>query len=349
MIKMRMKTLALIPVFASLAVLALVDNARAGSSYTVDFGTSNFQNTPWSQSNALAQFNLPYERLNSITWSASAGAQVSNLFQNPTNFPSFVSLSGASTLTITNPAGGQPLTTLSLAPSTFTVISANSSFNVEAFDDKSSSGTISGSALTPYIGNGSLGFSISSSKGTGNPGGNPVQSLASINFTFNYSDIGLTQNDPILPTSNINGVLGFNGAPSGRWFDPTGADAYRFDMTTPGQTFTTISGFPTGFNGPVTVEDAFGTILGEFTPGQSFNFAGAGVTSFFIEGIDPSLSVGSPTGFPIQLGFSNSNASFTMTPLSASVPEPSSLVLSAIGSVLGIGFLGWKHKRTTGG
>lgn len=135
---------------------------------------------------------------------------------------------------------------------------------------------------------------------------------------------GGSQQFPILPT-----IPTFLRGPSGRWFDPPAATGFEFTMTE-GSLFTSIINFPVGIDGDnlfqVWVNDE---IFGVYSTGQSVDF-GAGVSSFRITGIDPSVDGGDPMAFPIQLGFNTPEAAFTMVP----IPEPSSVLLVAVSGAL---------------
>ncbi len=149
-------------------------------------------------------------------------------------------------------------------------------------------------------------------------------------FPFTYAQAvvrGGSQQFPILPT-----IPTFLSGPSGRWFDPPAASGFDFTMTS-GSLFTSILNFPTGIDGDnsfqVWVNDQ---LFGNFNVGESVNF-GAGVSSFRITGIDPSVDGGDPMAFPIQLEFDTPSASFTMVP----IPETSSALLAAASGVMLLG------------
>ncbi len=138
---------------------------------------------------------------------------------------------------------------------------------------------------------------------------------------------GGSQQFPILPT-----IPTFLSGPSGRWFDPPAASGFDFTMTS-ASLFTSILNFPTGIDGDnsfqVWVNDQ---LFGNFNVGESVNF-GAGVSSFRITGIDPTVDGGDPMAFPIQLEFDTPSASFTMVP----IPESSSALLAAASGVMLLG------------
>jgi hypothetical protein len=138
---------------------------------------------------------------------------------------------------------------------------------------------------------------------------------------------GAWQGNPLLPTTASGGNFGFVNAASGQWFDPPLLSGYTYQMTS-GSLFTGILGFPTGFSSPFQVFVG-GSLLGIFGPSQTVSFSafpGGGVSSFTIAGFNPVVDGANTAGFPLELGFSTANASFTMTGVAA-VPEPRSLIL----------------------
>jgi hypothetical protein len=145
---------------------------------------------------------------------------------------------------------------------------------------------------------------------------------------------GVSQQFPILPASPLTstspvatfinvtgGSVGtgtHSGEMTGGWFDPPMADGYSFAMTG-GSLFTDILNFPTGIDGDGAFHVWVGaTNLGTFEVGERVNFVellGAGVSSFRVTGINPSVDGGNSEAFPIQLAFNTTTADFTMTPL----------------------------------
>jgi hypothetical protein len=72
----------------------------------------------------------------------------------------------------------------------------------------------------------------------------------------------------------------------------------------------------------------------DITAGTAYNFASGGVQRFRIMGIDPaaSLDPANPTAFVTGLTFTDTgNVTVTQTPITASVPEPSTTILLGVG------------------
>jgi hypothetical protein len=142
--------------------------------------------------------------------------------------------------------------------------------------------------------------------------------------------------NPVLPTSTVATpggvpVFNFTGAQSGQWFDPPATSGFSYQMTS-GSLFTKILDFPAGFDSPFVVS-VDGSPVGQFGPGQSVDFtgfAGGGVSSFQVSGINPTVNSEDPMAFPLQLQFSTSTADFSMQ---AIVPEPSTLLMAIAGLV----------------
>lgn len=147
---------------------------------------------------------------------------------------------------------------------------------------------------------------------------------------------GGTQDNPLLPDSNQDGIFTFNGVPTDAWFDPPSVDSFLFTMTD-GHTFTHILDFPIGFESLFTVM-VNGNILGQFGAGQEVDFAAFGfadgVNAFTISGIDPLVDAEDPEGFPIRLRFNAPFASFTMQGFggnAAAAPEPGTIGFLSVG------------------
>jgi hypothetical protein len=117
--------------------------------------------------------------------------------------------------------------------------------------------------------------------------------------------------DPVMPEPDSPSWSLHGG--SGAIFDPELADGYIYRMTSESSLFTSILGFPNGFEGTFTVSTS-GTVLGKFQAGQVVDFViGGGVREFTVSGIAPAVDADDPTAFPLRLAFSTPTASFTMT------------------------------------
>jgi hypothetical protein len=220
----------------------------------------------------------------------------------------------------------------------------------------------SGTALTLNWSSGASSDSSNAPAGENYDNFNDVSESTTLNITItktaNYlfvgsasaAVLGSSQIFPILPTpmnstskltfptNPVDGISTFNDTPSDLWIDPPSADTFTYQMTN-GSLFTNIDDFPTGFDHPFTVT-ADGIDLGSFGPGNSVNFIsllGGGVSAFSVSGISPLADPGSPTAFPLQIGFNTSTANFTVS--ATPVPEPVSA------SLLGLASLGLLVRR----
>jgi hypothetical protein len=123
------------------------------------------------------------------------------------------------------------------------------------------------------------------------------------------------------------------------WEDPPMASGFHYAIQSD-VLFKEIANFPTGFSNLFTVS-VNGTVLGQFGPGQSVVFSdyaaqlgsfltnGTGVTQFDVTGIAPLVDSQNQQGFPLQLGFDQTNVviSMTMTPIG-----PPQLAIMAAGT-----------------
>lgn len=143
---------------------------------------------------------------------------------------------------------------------------------------------------------------------------------------------GLSQSNPLPPTTSAPGNFTFTNVNSGLWFDPPITSAIDYTLQTPGDYFTSIT-LPTGFNSDFTISSQ-GNTLGTVSGGKSFTFSNPGVTEFMISGISPSVDLQYTDAFPVQIYFSDPTGnSFNMS----AVPEPSTIALFGI-SLAGITF-----------
>jgi hypothetical protein len=156
---------------------------------------------------------------------------------------------------------------------------------------------------------------------------------------------GLTQQNPILPTSVQNGWQIFSKVPGCRWYDPY--TTYGFEFQSLEDTlFTEILDFPVGDDTEFAVTVG-NVLLGTFGPGSSVDFVsllGHGVSNFKITDINSLFGSTAETAFPIQLAFNEREGSFKMRAISAEdaekVPEPTTV----LGTLLAVGGLGTINK-----
>jgi len=156
---------------------------------------------------------------------------------------------------------------------------------------------------------------------------------------------GLTQQNPILPTSVQNGWQTFSQVPGCRWYDPY--TTYGFEFQSLEDTlFTEILDFPVGDDTEFAVTVG-NVLLGTFGPGSSVDFVsllGHGVSNFKITDINSLFGSTAETAFPIQLAFNEREGSFKMRAISAEdaekVPEPTTV----LGTLLAVGGLGTIKK-----
>jgi hypothetical protein len=128
----------------------------------------------------------------------------------------------------------------------------------------------------------------------------------------------------------------------GGYFDPSGANAYTYE-TLNGALFTTVEGFPSCFSSPVDITSG-GIDYGLFSPGQSLTFPGAGVSSFTISGINPTVDGSNPIAYPIEIALNQDDAqveAIAFNQTTSSTPEPAPIGLCAAGVIL----LGIKLRR----
>lgn len=303
-------------------LLAVVGKV-AGAVVTVMGGMSGLSSAPLSFNGTIPGFFQPYTRLTSIDYAVSGAAEVTANASNTTGFNEIVNINGGLTINIQDPGGSGTLTSLFLFPHESSVLTPFSSLALSGIDSQMVSGSIA-TNLGQYNHSGPLPFKITSAMGSGSVSGasshsSPqLQGLASLTFNYNVIPIGLTQADPILPASIVFNVLHFSAVPSGRWFDPPTTSAFRYDITSPGDSFTDILAFPTGFTTDVGVL-VNGTEVGRFGSGDSVHLP-AGTRSFTVFDLNPAVSQGSGTAFPLKLGFNRDGIDFSMTPVQ--VPEP---------------------------
>lgn len=247
-------------------------------------------------------------------------------------------------INITQP-GGDLLTTLNISNNGSAAVIYNQSQSILAGSSTNLLGTLASGAFPAYIGSGSVTFTVAAPAAsffvTGATYGVSSEYCwgdVTLTLTYSFTSFGLTQQIPIPPTSTNSSNSVFTAVPSGDWFGFAPTPTVQFNMTTPGAVFTGIAGFPTNFSTPFTVSTN-GTGLGQFSPGQTLSFS-PGVRSFTVSNLS--------AGYPLELAFTPTNASFTMTPV---VPPPAVVVWgdayaptpTNLQSVAAIG-TGWYHS-----
>lgn len=319
----------------SFVVVGIMATSSVADVLTVGDDTGGFRTTPWNDLLSIPRFNVGFARLDSVSWHAVGAISARASVRNNSSSSIFPSINANSTVSFDKPSGSD-LVNLPVFGSGSSIVFPNSSSSLFAFGDTPADGTIPNFELSQYIGPGSLAFPVSATMGSvsvsqGTVLSRSLTALASLSLTYNYTPIGLTQSDPILPSSSAMNAFSFSGVPSGRWFDPIGADGFLYEMTSPGDTFTSILDFPMGFDAPFFVR-AGAQFLGTFEPGESVVFPTGGVRSFTVYGLAPDVDSSNPRAFPLQLAFNRDGVGFRMTP----VPEPSILALMSL-VVAGVG------------
>jgi hypothetical protein len=298
---------------------------------------------PWTNTLQMPQFSQPFARLDSISYSLLGEATEYVNVHNGGSGNEYVTAIETNYINILQP-DGSVLSSLNFSNVGIAVVLGNQSKSILVGSSTNLSGALAAGAFPAYIGSGSVTFTAAApaahffvSGATYGVSAEYCWGDVTLTLTYSFTPLGLTQQTPILPTStNINNSV-FTAVPSGDWFGFAPSPAVRFDMTTPGAAFTGILGFPTNFSTPFTVSTN-GISLGQFSPGQTLSF-GPGVQSFTISN--------SSAGYPLELAFTPTNASFTMTPIvplqavvvwgNAYAPTPTNLQsVAAIGT-------GWYH------
>lgn len=288
---------------------------------TVGDDTGGYASLSWDQPLCVSGYVVPpYARLSGIDYRISGSNEVTASVRNNSSFQTSVSINGNGTTTFSRAGGTGTLGILRLFPFGSTTVGPMRSGTVTGFGNDALSGSIPASEFGAFAGPGQVCFQVMA-RGNNPPtvsGAVVVNSsnhlaLAGIQITYTFQPIGLSQGDPILPSSTQNGVFTFSQVPSGRWFDPNPASAFRFDMVSAGDSFTRVVDFPTGHGGDFGVF-VDGSPIGRFAPTQAADLP-VGVRSFVVQGISPMVSQGDPRAFPIQLAFNRDGVTFTMRPL----------------------------------
>lgn len=155
-----------------------------------------------------------------------------------------------------------------------------------------------------------------------------------------YGTFGNTANNPVLPNSGANGFFRFFNVTSGQFMDPPIADGFEYTMTS-ASNFTKI-GLPEGYGSNFTVIVGGNPVATGLGGGDAYTFAGPGVPSFSLIGLNPDVDAANPNAFPLYMEFDTPTASFDMSAIA--VPEPSTFVLAVLGLV-GVGVWGRRRSR----
>jgi len=152
-----------------------------------------------------------------------------------------------------------------------------------------------------------------------------------------YGTYGNTPGNPVLPNSGGNGFFRFFNVASGQFMDPPIADGFEYQMTS-ASLFTKI-GLPEGYGSNFTVIVGGNPVATGLIGGDAYIFAGPGVSSFQLIGLNPDVDAALPNAFPLYMEFDTPTASFDMSAIV--VPEPSTYALALLGLVsLGI----WRRR-----
>jgi hypothetical protein len=154
-----------------------------------------------------------------------------------------------------------------------------------------------------------------------------------------YGTFGNTAGNPVLPNSGANGFFRFFNVASGQFMDPPIADGFEYTMTS-ASNFTKI-GLPEGYGNNFTVIVGGNPVATGLGGGDAYVFAGPGVPSFSLIGLNPDVDAGNPDAFPLYMEFDTPTASFDMSAIA--VPEPSTFVLAILGLV---GACVWGRRRS---
>jgi PEP-CTERM motif-containing protein len=155
-----------------------------------------------------------------------------------------------------------------------------------------------------------------------------------------------------LPSIDHTGVYHFNvgsvGPGSVTFIDPKVAIGYDYAIGHGDPNFASVI-LPNVGGGHFELSFLQGghTVMDPVNAGVQFFFLGGGVSAFEVTGINPSahLDPGNALAFVTGLTFvTNGSFTGTMTPLTASVPEPSTWTMMLIGFA-GVGFAAYRRTR----
>jgi hypothetical protein len=154
-----------------------------------------------------------------------------------------------------------------------------------------------------------------------------------------------------IPMVDSSGVFHFNMSVSAgvtTYIDPEIATGYIYAIGAGNPDFASVT-LPILPNqtDPYEIEWDGGLETAFVSGGQVFDFTGAGVSNFEVNGIDLAngLSPTNPTAFVTALTFEGAGMfTGTMTPISVNIPEPSTWAMMLFGFV-GLGFVGYRRAK----
>ena len=173
-------------------------------------------------------------------------------------------------------------------------------------------------------------------------------SRAVFDYTVSLTAPAVPINIPMIDSS---GVFHFNMAVTAgttTYIDPTIATGYIYQIGAGNPDFASVT-LPIlpEQKSPYEIAWDGGLDTAFVSGGKTFDFTGGGVSEFDVTGIDVAngLSPTDPTAFVTALTFEGTgNFTGTMTPITVSVPEPSTWGLMLLGFA-GVGFVGYRRAR----
>src|ERR1043166_7014332 len=89
--------------FALLLIVVCVSEQVRGDTLTVNGASQpNFDPLPWSVSAPIPPFNISYARLQQVSYSLYAGAEVHQFFSNPSGFNDYENVNGTATVDLSS-------------------------------------------------------------------------------------------------------------------------------------------------------------------------------------------------------------------------------------------------------
>ena len=182
--------------------------ARADTMQVGD-GTQNYVLAPWNATFTIPQFNNPFAKLVSVSWTFSASAEAQAFLVNNSDSEDSVSINGSSTVSI-DQSVARISTSLPLSPSGSGIVLPQDSMRLVGLGNSSASGTIPADQLSAYIGSGNVSFPVSAtddgvfvSSTFSSVSGQELLALAGLSLTYTYA--------PLLPgDANYDGKVNFD-------------------------------------------------------------------------------------------------------------------------------------------